>query len=89
MGWLGASPDAKVTDPSFQPPDGIAEFKCPFPNGTNHLRNVVTIHRSIAHGIMDTFDSSTITDTTTRCNSNSLLVQNLAGVTFVCTFPKV
>ena len=30
MGWLGASPDAKVVDPSFQPPNGIAEFKCPF-----------------------------------------------------------
>ena len=30
MGWLAASPDAKVVDPSFQPPNGIAEFKCPF-----------------------------------------------------------
>ena len=30
MGWLGASPDAKSTDPSFQPAHGIAEFKCPF-----------------------------------------------------------
>ena len=30
MGWLGASPDAFVTDPSTILPDGIAEFKCPF-----------------------------------------------------------
>ena len=29
MGWLGASPDAFVTDPSVDLPDGIAEFKCP------------------------------------------------------------
>ena len=30
MGWIGASPDALVTDPSFVLPNGIAEFKCPF-----------------------------------------------------------
>ena len=30
MGWLGASPDARVTDPHCDFPDGIAEFKCPF-----------------------------------------------------------
>lgn len=30
MGWLGASPDAFVTDPSVLMPHGIAEFKCPF-----------------------------------------------------------
>ena len=30
MGWLGASPDAHVTDPHSDFPDGIAEFKCPF-----------------------------------------------------------
>ena len=30
MGWLGASPDAKVFDPSFQPHNGIADFKCPY-----------------------------------------------------------
>ena len=30
MGWLGASPDARVTDPHCDLPDGIAEFKCPF-----------------------------------------------------------
>ena len=30
MGWLGASPDARVTDPHIDFPDGIAEFKCPF-----------------------------------------------------------
>lgn len=30
MGWLGASPDARVTDPHSDFPDGIAEFKCPF-----------------------------------------------------------
>ena len=29
-GWLGASPDATVCDPAFQPPNGLAEFKCPF-----------------------------------------------------------
>ena len=30
MGWLGASPDAFVIDPSTTLSDGIAEFKCPF-----------------------------------------------------------
>lgn len=30
MGWLGASPDALVTDPSSSLQSGIAEFKCPF-----------------------------------------------------------
>lgn len=29
-GWLGASPDAWVTDPSFTLSKGIAEFKCPY-----------------------------------------------------------
>ena len=29
-GWLGASPDAYVFDPSVDDPTGIAEFKCPF-----------------------------------------------------------
>ena len=30
LGWLGASPDAFVTDPHSCLPDGIAEFKCPY-----------------------------------------------------------
>ena len=30
MGWLGASPDSFVADPSNILSDGIAEFKCPF-----------------------------------------------------------
>jgi len=30
MGWLGASPDAYVTDPYSDLPEGIAEFKFPF-----------------------------------------------------------
>ena len=30
MGWLGASPDAKVVDPSLQLLNGITEFKCPY-----------------------------------------------------------
>ena len=30
FGWLGASPDAMVIDPSSQETDGIAEFKCPY-----------------------------------------------------------
>ena len=30
MGWLGASPDACVTDPHSNLPDSIPEFKCPF-----------------------------------------------------------
>jgi len=30
MGWLGASPDVRVTDPYSDLPKGIAEFKCPF-----------------------------------------------------------
>ena len=29
-GWLGASPDACVTDPSSAQVEGIAEFKCPY-----------------------------------------------------------
>ena len=29
-GWLGASPDAKVFDPSCNLHNGIAEFKCPY-----------------------------------------------------------
>ena len=29
-GWLGASPDAKVFDPSCSTTNGIAEFKCPY-----------------------------------------------------------
>ena len=29
LGWLGASPDAFVTDPHSCLLDGIAEFKCP------------------------------------------------------------
>ena len=30
MGWLETSPDACVTDPHSDFPDGIAEFKCLF-----------------------------------------------------------
>ena len=30
MGFLGASPDARVTDPHCELSEGIAEFKCPF-----------------------------------------------------------
>ena len=30
MGWFGASPDASVTDPHSEFPNGIAEFKCPY-----------------------------------------------------------
>ena len=30
FGWLGASPDAFVRDPSISCPEGIAEFKCPY-----------------------------------------------------------
>ena len=30
MGWFGASPDALVTDPDSELPQGIAEFKCPY-----------------------------------------------------------
>ena len=29
-GWLGASPDAKVYDPSCNDSNGIVEFKCPY-----------------------------------------------------------
>ena len=29
-GWLGASPDATVHDPSSHAPHGLTEFKCPF-----------------------------------------------------------
>ena len=29
-GWLGASPDAWIHDPSCESPNGIAEFKCPY-----------------------------------------------------------
>lgn len=30
MGFFGASPDARVTDPHYELPEGITEFKCPF-----------------------------------------------------------
>ena len=30
LGWLGASPDGRVTDPSLQCVNGIVEFKCPY-----------------------------------------------------------
>lgn len=30
FGWLGASPDAYITDPISSCPEGIAEFKCPY-----------------------------------------------------------
>lgn len=36
MGWLGASPDAWVTDPSVNARKGIAEFKCPFTKAGVH-----------------------------------------------------
>ena len=29
-GWLGASPDGKVTDPVSDQPDSIIEVKCPY-----------------------------------------------------------
>ena len=29
-GWFGASPDASVTDPHSEFPNGIAKFKCPY-----------------------------------------------------------
>ena len=32
--WLGASPDAWVTDPSVTASSGIAEFKCPYTKAT-------------------------------------------------------
>ena len=35
-GWLGASPDAWVTDPSVTSQNGIAEFKCPFTKAGVH-----------------------------------------------------
>ena len=30
IGWLGASPDAYVSDPSSSLCQGIVEFKCPY-----------------------------------------------------------
>ena len=30
IGWLGASPDASVSDPSSTLCQGIVEFKCPY-----------------------------------------------------------
>ena len=30
IGFLGASPDARVTDPHCELMEGIAEFKCPY-----------------------------------------------------------
>ena len=30
MGWLGATPDAFVNDPTYELSSGIAEFKCPY-----------------------------------------------------------
>ena len=54
-GWLGASPDARVSDPDSSQWNGIAEFKCPFskadvpvetackdPECIHHLRHGVT-----------------------------------------------
>ena len=35
-GWLGASPDAWVTDPSENACNGISEFKCPFSKAGIH-----------------------------------------------------
>ena len=29
-GWLGASPDGRVTDPTSEKPCGIIEVKCPY-----------------------------------------------------------
>ena len=37
LGWLGASPDAFVTDPSSLLCNGIAEFKCPYTKKIFHL----------------------------------------------------
>ena len=34
--WLGASPDAWVTDPSISDSQGIAEFKCPYSKAFVH-----------------------------------------------------
>ena len=34
LSWLGASPDARVMDPSVPNTNGIAEFKCPFSHRT-------------------------------------------------------
>ena len=36
--WLGASPDAWVTDPSVTNPQDIAEFKCPYSKAFVHPR---------------------------------------------------
>ena len=35
-GWVGASPDAWVTDPSVNAHTGIAEFRCPFTKAGVH-----------------------------------------------------
>uniref|UniRef100_A0A1X7V240 YqaJ viral recombinase domain-containing protein n=1 Tax=Amphimedon queenslandica TaxID=400682 RepID=A0A1X7V240_AMPQE len=38
-GWLGASPDAWVYDPSVTDTKGIAEFKCPFREADSFIVN--------------------------------------------------
>ena len=41
--WLGASPDAWVTDPSVQDEQGIAEFKCPYSKAFVHPQKHLSI----------------------------------------------
>ena len=85
MGWLGASPDAKVFDPSFQPHNGIAEFKCPYSKCDKSPLESCDDPSVYVAGITDTFNFDMTINTTTRCNCNCLYARSSVGATFACT----
>ena len=39
-GWLGASPDGWVVDPSHTPSNGIPEIKCPYSKAEEEPENM-------------------------------------------------
>lgn len=46
-GWLGASPDGQVCDPTLDSPNGLLEIKCPYTKRAQSPQEVVKIHQSI------------------------------------------
>ena len=83
--WLGASPDAWVSDPSVRDKQGIAEFKCPYSKAFVHPEEACK----------DTNFYCSITNGKLHLKKNMLIIikysyscmfhaTTLSGVIFVC-----
>ena len=85
-GRLGASPDARVSDPDATEVNGIAELKCPFSKADVPVE--VACEDSLFYCSMTSSHGLRLTNITTKYSCNCTHLE-LLGVTFVCTLPRM